>query len=113
MEIAHTRAKRVLLVDDEPAVLFAFRKIMETSGAGVDTAETREAAECLLAANTYDIIFSDMRLSHDEREGGVELAKSVKSTSPGTKFVLMTAYGTADVELRASEAGVDMYLEHL
>ncbi len=111
MDHAGNGAKRVLLVDDEPSVLFAFRRIVEMSGVGVDTAGTRHDAEVLLKANTYDIVFSDMRLSYKDQNGGLALARCVKEISPATRFVLMTAYGDGDIERRASEAGADLYLE--
>jgi len=112
-DMTHTEGgmKRVLLVDDEPSVLFAFKRILEMSGTGVDTAGTRDDAEELLNKNAYDIVFSDMRLSHTDHDGGLMLARCVKETSPDTRFVLMTAYGHGDIARRASEAGADVYLE--
>ena len=48
--------KKVLVVDDEMAILISFRKMLEKTGFIVDTADTMEKAESLLKSNTYEVV---------------------------------------------------------
>ena len=70
-----------------------------------------QEAEDLLAREEYDAVISDVRLSHPNGEEGLEIARLVKSRRPTTKVVLITAYGSSEMEDRMSALGADFYFE--
>src|SRR5579859_5286680 len=50
---------RILLVEDDPGVLALFGEILLTAGYQVDTADTFQAADDLLAFRDYALLLSD------------------------------------------------------
>ena len=52
----------ILLVDDEPSVLSALRRVFRPAGYAILTAESGEAALEILASTEVDLIVSDMRM---------------------------------------------------
>ncbi len=103
--------KRVLLVDDEVAVLFAYRKCLRRIGCKVDTVETKKEAEILLDKHKYDVAILDLRLSSSDGEEGIELISYARECQPKVKLIMITAYGSEEVKDKAYKHGADLYLE--
>lgn len=103
--------KRVLLVDDEAAVLFAYRKCLRRIGCKVDAVETKEEADILLNKHQYDMAILDLRLSSSGGEEGIELISYARECQPEIKLIMITAYGSEEVKDRAYKHGADLYLE--
>jgi PAS domain S-box-containing protein len=59
---ARMRARRILVVDDEPGIAATLAEILETEGAVVDVAHDGVQALSLLGNASYDAIFSDLRM---------------------------------------------------
>ena len=92
----------VLVVDDEPMVRKLLARALERSGADVVTAADGVEAlakfqECPSAA-----IFTDVRMPGMD---GFALLRSVKRMAPATPVVLITGFGSDELELEAREAG--------
>src|SRR5215475_14344967 len=60
--------RRILLVDDELAILLTLRAILEMNGFEVDTAASAKEAQNKLKNNTYEMVITDMRME-DEKSG--------------------------------------------
>ena len=103
--------KRVLLVDDETAVLFAYRKCLRRIGCKVDAVETKKEAEILLNKHKYDVAILDLRLSSSDGEEGIELISYARKCQTDIKLVMITAYGSEEIQNKAYEHGADLYLE--
>ena len=99
-------AFRILLVDDEEAVLTATREYLGGLGYEVDVAGEREEAEALLATGRYDLVISDLHLTGVHGREGLELVGYVRERCPATQMVLLTAYGSADLEEEVQRHGV-------
>ena len=56
---------RLLIVDDEDAILFAMTEYFSARLFAVDCARDREEAEALLAVRAYAVIITDLRLGED------------------------------------------------
>ncbi len=104
-------AKRLLLVDDETAVLFAYKKVLQRTGLLVDATDSKKETIRLLEKHAYDVAILDLRLSGGTCEEGFELMSVIKSQSPSTKIMLITAYGNPDIRDKASRLGADFYFE--
>jgi len=102
---------RVLLVDDESAVLFAYRKCLRRIGCMVDAVETKEEAEILLNKHKYDVAILDLRLSSSDGEEGIELMGYARECQPEIKLIMITAYGSAEIKDKAYKHGANLYLE--
>lgn len=85
-------AHRVLILDDEPAILFAYRKIIENEGMYADISSTLTEAISLLKSNRYIAAIADVRLSGSENEDGIEFLKIVRESHPETKVILASGY---------------------
>jgi DNA-binding NtrC family response regulator len=97
---------RLLIIDDEEAISFALWDYLGRSGFRVDRARTREEAEALLAGpEPYDLVLADLRLSSRDPRGGLDLLGRAHERSPGVAIILLTAYGSGEVEAELSRFG--------
>jgi len=102
---------RVLLVDDEAAVVAAAAEYLAAYGFQVDTATEREEAEALLATRQYDLLVVDLRLTGIHGREGFELVRHVREHRPLCRVIVLTAHGSAEVEREALRIGADVFLE--
>ena len=93
---------RILLADDEPIVQQTLGGYLRDSGHEVDEAADGASAERLMGADKYDIAIVDVRMPGMD---GMTLLKHIRDAYPDTSVTLMTAYGNADLEVRAKSAG--------
>jgi len=103
--------QRILIVDDEKAILVAFKKLLQSSHMVVDTAETIGEAENLLEENIYNAAIIDLRLTGVNGEEGLEIIKHIKEFYPQTNVILVTGYGSSAVMERAQALGSAFYFE--
>ncbi|WP_367190446.1 HD domain-containing phosphohydrolase [Burkholderia sp. Ed8] len=102
------RAPSILLVDDEPNVLSALRRVLRPTGYDVLTADSGEAALAILASTEIDLIVSDMRMPH---MSGAEFLARARALHPDTMRILLTGYAEiASVVQAVNEGGVYRYL---
>jgi FixJ family two-component response regulator len=85
--------EQVLLVDDEPAVLDGYRRLLGRSFQ-LETAEGAvEALARFQAGSSYAVVVSDMRMPE---MNGVQFLTKVRSLCPDTVRIMLT--GNADIE---------------
>jgi two-component system response regulator PilR (NtrC family) len=102
--------RRLLIADDEEAIVFAMKEYFETQGYQVDVARCKDEALALLAAARYDVVIADLRMSPAGPADGLELAAAVKRLAPETRTVILTAYGSPEAREQARRVGVDAFL---
>lgn len=100
-------AKRVLVVDDDPVIGKSFDRVLTGKGYAVIRAASGEEALKKLNEGDYDAVFTDVRMPG---MSGIDLAKSVRKTRPWLPVLIVTAYGSTEVEKQAGEAGVSDFL---
>jgi ActR/RegA family two-component response regulator len=76
----------------------------------VDCAGGLDDAEALIDTESYAVVIVDLRLSAAEQAGGLRLLRYVRQSSPETRTVLLTAYGSPEAEAEARRIGVDALL---
>ena len=103
--------QRILIVDDEKAILLAFKKLLKGPNIMVDTAETIDEAENLLKKNIYNAVIADLRLTGVDGEEGLKIIKYVKEFYPQTNVILVTGYGSSAVMEKAQTLGAAFYFE--
>jgi DNA-binding NtrC family response regulator len=95
------RQKRILIVEDETPVATALERALSTPRGGgywVEWCESGEAALERLAAARFDLLISDLRLPGIS---GLELIELSHGADPHMRCVLMTAFGTPQLEAQA------------
>jgi DNA-binding NtrC family response regulator len=102
--------RKLLIVDDEEPILFAMREYFTTRGFEVDCARELEEAEALITNLQYDLVIADLRLSGIQGAEGLELVAFVRQRCFSARIIIMTAYGTSEMEGEADRLGVDCFL---
>lgn len=98
---------RILLVDDDTAVLRFLAAACAVSDCTTATASTAEQALGLLGDHQFDLILSDIRMPG---LGGIELLRAVKGKQPDTRVVLMTGAPSVDSAAFGRRHGAYDYL---
>lgn len=85
------RPSRILLVDDDPIVLRAIRRLLLGARPGweIDMAESAEAALMLLESKTYDVVVTDL---HMPGLDGVALLGRLKTEQPSVMRVVHSSH---------------------
>jgi len=86
--------RRILLVDDEVAVLLTMKAVLEISGFDVDTAASAREGKSKLRTREYHMVITDMRMENDE--AGTEVIRSARAASYHPAVALLTAFPIAD-----------------
>ncbi|HWM94462.1 MAG TPA: response regulator [Thermoanaerobaculia bacterium] len=102
---------RLLIVDDEDAILAAIRDYFEPRGYDVDCARELEEAEALLSHIRYALMIADLRLTGVHGNEGLELVRFARERSPWTRTIVLTGYGSTEIEMEAIGRGVDAFLQ--
>jgi DNA-binding response OmpR family regulator len=101
---------RVLVVDDEPSILFAMKDYLEAVGYQVDCAPTSDVALSLLGTARYAVLIADLRLSPRHPSDGLDLLAHARRRCPGIRTVLLTAHSSVETEWDVQRLGVDRLL---
>ncbi len=101
---------RILVADDEESVLFALREYLGCCGWEVDTARSASEARNLLETRGYSAVITDLRFSGPSGTEGLAIVKAARKHHPEAPVVVMTGYGTPDVEAEARYLGVDAFV---
>ena len=102
--------RRLLVVDDEESICFSMRDYFSQHGFHVDTASEMEEAEGLIKVTDYKVIIQDLRLGITRYPDGLEIIRLVHKSNPETRIVVLTSYGSQEVEEEARRAGADAFL---
>jgi len=105
--VAHDLRPRVLLADDYPGLLIAWRRLLEPAcevvGSVRDGRALLEAAETL----TPDVVIADLSMPE---VNGLEACRQIKDAHPETKVILVTAGGDRWVVRAAFRAGASAFV---
>jgi nitrogen-specific signal transduction histidine kinase/ActR/RegA family two-component response regulator len=90
--------QRILVVDDDPMVLASLRSMLEldeheVSGASGGPAGLEAFSAALRAGTPFELVITDYGMPHVD---GLEVARAVKASSPGTRVIMLTGGATRD-----------------
>lgn len=103
--------KKILIVDDEESILSTLSRALRKNGVEVITTTRIEEAEYAISNSFFDLLIADIRLTGVLGREGLELLQYVKTKSPETKVIIMTGYGSVEVEKEAYEKGAYFYFD--
>ena len=101
---------RLLVVDGEESICFSMKEYFTLQGYKVDTALELEEAEELVKATDYHVVIQDLRLGPAQKPDGLEMIKFIRGQNPHTRIIVLTAYGSAEMEKEALGCGADAFL---
>lgn len=83
----------VLIVDDEPNVIHALKRLLRKEPINVLSAQNGQEALSLMETHAVDILLTDHRMP---QMSGIELLSAVKETYPDTLRMILTGYTDID-----------------
>lgn len=98
---------RILIVEDEPDLLDALKKQLQSSGYSVDACGNGLDAEDYLKMATYDAVVLDIMLPGID---GLTLLKKMRAEGNTTHVLLLTALDSIENKVNGLDAGADDYL---
>jgi DNA-binding NtrC family response regulator len=100
-------ATRILIADDDPAILRTCRKILEHAGYEITTAPDGDSALRLLKSRHCDLFLVDMLMPG---LSGLETVSLARQADPTLMIIMFTAYATIQTAVEAVKRGVFDYL---
>ena len=82
--------RRILLVDDDLAVLLTLKAVLELHGFEVETAASTAEAFARLESADYHMVISDLRM--ETEEAGMEVIRAARRQHYDPATALLTAY---------------------
>lgn len=97
----------VLVVDDDPEMRALLLDVLRNEG--YEAAEAKDGTEAVLAlrARTFDVILMDKNMPGPS---GLDLIPGFRRVCPGSKIIMMTAFGDVASYMEAAEKGAVEYL---
>ena len=100
---------RILVVDDDPAVLSCYGRLLKRAGHAVETAHGgAQALVRLAAAAAFDVVIIDYRMPEMD---GMEFLRQMRRAGHTPEVILVSAYVTEKVRESAARMGVRRILE--
>jgi len=102
--------KRLLMVDDKETLCFALREYFKLYDYQVDCAHNADDAATRLSARHYLVMIADLDLGGTHDLDGFKVIELARKQFPKTKVIVLTAYGSTEVESTARDLGVSAFL---
>jgi DNA-binding response OmpR family regulator len=94
--------RRILLADDEMAILLTLKAILEMNGFEVDTANSAREAVSKLQSNLYHMVITDMKM--EQEESGYEVLRAARKADYAPAVAILTAYPLLSSDWKARGA---------
>jgi two-component system NtrC family response regulator len=103
---------KILIVDDQPAVLAALEVLFDVHGFETLAARTPEQALELVRSEELGVVLQDMNFHRDATSGeeGEALLHAIRKLDPELPVVLMTAFQSLEAAVRLVRAGASDYI---
>ena len=102
----------ILIIDDQEDILFASKMFLKKHFETIFTLSNPKNVVDLLAQNTIDVVLLDMnyRIGFEDGKEGLYLLKEIKTLSPRTIVILMTAFGKVETAVECLKSGAFDYI---
>ena len=106
-------ATRLLVADDDPAVLEALRLLLKGEGYQVETATSPGRVLSAVETSDFDALLIDMNYTRDTTGGieGLDLLSRLHGFDATLPVLVMTAWGTIEGAVEAMRRGARDYIE--
>ncbi len=99
--------QKLLVVDDDTALLVEMAELLTEEGYNVTTAEDGKQALSKMDSDKFDIVFTDLKMPG---MNGIDLLKEIKKAFPETFVVMITGFATVDTAVEAMKEGAFDYI---
>ena len=98
---------KILVVDDETAILDLVKASLDTMGYQVAKASSADMAYGALRVQSFDLIITDLHLGKSD---GIDVLQKAKALNPLTQVIIITGDHSASSAIAAFHFGADDYL---
>ena len=98
---------KILVADDEKSMREFMDIMLKKEGYKVTLASNGEEVMKLIEKDIFDLALVDIRMP---RQDGISVLKRIKSISPETVVIVITAYASADTAIKAMKEGAYDYI---
>src|SRR5712692_5375834 len=98
---------RVLVVDDEKAMVLALKGLLAKEGYHVETAGSGEEALRRIETGSFHVVITDLSMNG---VGGMQVLEHAKRVDPDLAVVMITAYGSEKIAVQAMKLGAVDYV---
>jgi DNA-binding NtrC family response regulator len=104
---------RVLVADDEPAIVEAVRLLLTTHDFSIVAAASPTEALARVAAEPVDVALIDLNYDKGRTTGeqGLDLVSSLRKHAPTVPIIVMTAWSSIELALEAVRRGAREFLQ--
>jgi len=102
--------RRILMVDDKVTLCFAMSEYFKLYNYQVDCANDVDDATTCLNASRYSVMIVDLNLGGTHDLNGFKVIKIAREHFPEMRIIVLTAYGSAELESTARDLGVSSFL---
>jgi len=99
--------KRILVIDDEPALLKAMATVLAESGFHVFTAKSGKEATAKVLEHPIDLLITDLNMPDED---GIEIIRRLKKDRPQLKVIAMSGAFGPNIMTVAQKLGADATL---
>lgn len=102
----------ILIIDDQEDILFASKVFLKKYFENIYTLNNPKNVIELLSKQTIDVVLLDMnyRIGFEDGREGLYLLKEIKTLSPKTVVILMTAFGKVETAVEGLKSGAFDYI---
>ena len=97
----------ILIIDDDAEIRYSLDRVLSPDGHKIITADSGEQGIEVAEKNNPDLIFLDNRMGGIS---GIETLQHLRTASPASLVILMTAYGTTQTAIQAMKHGAFDYV---
>ena len=98
---------RVLVVDDEKAMVLALKGLLTKEGYQVETAGSGEEALRRLETGNFHLVITDLSM---DGVGGMQVLERGRAIDPDLAVIMITAYGSEKIAVQAMKLGASDYV---
>jgi len=107
------KSYRVLVADDQPAVLDALKMLLRAEGFEVELARSPQVVLQSLGMREYDLLLIDLNYARDTTSGreGIELLDKIREMDHQVPIIVMSAWGTIDLAVETVRRGARDFIQ--
>jgi nitrogen regulation protein NR(I) len=98
---------KILLVEDDSGIVNTLRRVLADEGYEVAVEQTGDAGLTRAKADAFDVVVTDLKLPG---LNGLELVRELHAARPRLPILMMTAHGTTETAIEATQSGAYDYL---
>jgi DNA-binding NtrC family response regulator len=104
---------RVLIADDQPAVIEALRLLLKGEDFEIKAVASPSDVAEVLARQTFDVALIDLNYTRDTTSGqeGLDLLTRLRELDPTLPIVVMTAWGSVELAVEAMQRGARDFVQ--